>query len=71
MNTVNTANIAILPSTYSKELDLGSIWTWTIPLWGLFVLVLFLAGVVMEPQVLQGLSAAPAVGRGPINSLPI
>ena len=51
-------DIAVLPSTYKKEMDLGSLWTWTVPLWGVFVLVLFLAGVIMEPQVLQGIRNA-------------
>ena len=34
------------------ELDLSSLWSWTIPLWGLFLIVLFLAGVLAEGVVL-------------------
>jgi len=49
------------------ELDLSSLWSWTIPLWGLFLIVLFLAGVLAEGAVLKQLNpslfpaaAAPA-----------
>jgi hypothetical protein len=35
------------------DLDFGSIWTWTLPLWGLFLIVLFLAGVLSDTVVLQ------------------
>lgn len=31
------------------ELDIGSLWTWTLPLWGLFLLVFFLGGVLTVP----------------------
>ena len=37
------------------ELDTSALWSWTIPLWGLFVLVLFLGGVLRAPVILQGL----------------
>ena len=37
------------------DLDLSSLWSWTIPLWGLFVLVLFLGGVLTQETVLEGL----------------
>ena len=36
------------------DLDLSSLWSWTIPLWGLFVLVLFLGGVLTQETVLEG-----------------
>ena len=39
------------------DLDLSSLWSWTIPLWGLFVLVLFLGGVLTQDTVLEGLPA--------------
>ena len=35
------------------DLDLSALWSWTIPLWGLFVLVLFLGGVLIAPTVLE------------------
>jgi hypothetical protein len=38
------------------ELDLSSLWSWTIPLWGLFLIVLFLAGVLAEGAVLKQLN---------------
>ncbi len=45
------------------ELDLSALWSWTIPLWGLFVLALFLGGVLLAPQVLEAIApAAAAVG---------
>lgn len=39
------------------ELDFSSVWSWTVPLWGLFVLVLFLGGVIADPPTLM--AAAP------------
>ncbi len=36
-------------------MDLSSMWTWTFPLWGLFIIVLFLGGVLISPVVLKGL----------------
>jgi hypothetical protein len=53
------------------ELDLSALWSWTIPLWGLFVLALFLGGVLLAPQVLEAIGpAAPAAaGVGGISSL--
>jgi hypothetical protein len=35
------------------DLDISSLWSWTLPLWGLFVIVLFLGGVLQEPIVLS------------------
>lgn len=37
------------------ELDISSLWSWVMPLWGLFLLVLFLGGVLMEKSVLVAL----------------
>jgi hypothetical protein len=44
------------------DLDISSLWSWTLPLWGLFVIVLFLGGVLREPMVLTvpGFSAVGA-----------
>jgi|Laugrespbdmm15sd_2_1035082.scaffolds.fasta_scaffold30396_3 hypothetical protein len=44
------------------DLDLSSLWSWTIPLWGLFVLVLFLGGVLTQETVLEGLPLPAMVG---------
>jgi hypothetical protein len=41
------------------DLDLSALWSWTVPLWGLFVLVLFLGGVMIAPTVLE---AVPQTG---------
>ena len=45
------------------DLDLGSLWSWTIPLWGLFLIVLFLAGVVSENVIHQGQSGGSTMKR--------
>jgi hypothetical protein len=37
------------------ELDFSGLWSWTVPLWSLFVLVLFLGGVLLAPAVLEGM----------------
>lgn len=42
------------------DLDFSSLWSWTLPLWGLFIIVFFLGGVLTESVVLQGL--APSLG---------
>lgn len=46
------------------DLDLSALWSWTVPLWGLFVLVLFLGGVLVAPTILEGMPAA-ATTAGP------
>lgn len=43
------------------DLDLSALWSWTVPLWGLFVLVLFLGGVLVAPTILEGIPVAAAV----------
>lgn len=35
-------------------MDFSSLWSWTVPLWGLFLIVLFLGGVLSERVVLVG-----------------
>ena len=46
------------------DLDFSSLWSWTIPLWGLFLIVLFLGGVLTEPVVLEGLTTLDPVKTG-------
>jgi hypothetical protein len=49
------------------DLDIGGLWSWTLPLWGLFVLVFFLGGVITSPVSISSLSAgasAPATHVG-------
>jgi hypothetical protein len=47
------------------DLDIGGLWSWTLPLWGLFVLVFFLGGVITSPISISGLGPpAPASHRG-------
>lgn len=38
----------------TPDLDFSSVWSWTVPLWGMFVLVLFLGGVLANPPALMG-----------------
>ncbi len=44
------------------DMDFSGLWSWTVPLWGLFALVLFLVGVLNTPVVIEGImpSVAPA-----------
>jgi len=37
------------------DLDISSLWSWTIPLWGLFVIVFFLGGILTQEMVLDAL----------------
>jgi hypothetical protein len=49
------------------ELDLSSLWSWTIPLWSLFLIVAFLGGVLTTPVVLMGIvptTTATAIKSG-------
>lgn len=57
-------DVTLIPTT-RKDLDLGSLWTWTVPLWGLLVIVVFLAGVLSESVILQSLPASiPTLAGG-------
>ena len=47
------------------DIDFSSLWSWTIPLWGLFLIVMFLGGVLTEPVVLQGISIMPTPSAPP------
>jgi hypothetical protein len=46
------------------ELDFSSLWSWTIPLWGLFVLVVFLGGVIADPPTLLAAPLPTQAGGG-------
>lgn len=46
------------------DLDIGGLWSWTLPLWGLFVLVFFLGGVITSPVSISSLASAPAAHVG-------
>jgi len=50
------------------DLDLGGLWSWTVPLWGLFVLVLFLGGMMTAPIVLTPLTGGGGVRRETTSS---
>jgi hypothetical protein len=55
-------NTVIIP--VKKDIDFGSLWTWTVPLWGLLVIVFFLVGVINETVVLQALPSMKGGGGG-------
>jgi hypothetical protein len=40
------------------DLDLSSVWMWTLPLWGLFLLVFYLGGVLTVPTSIPSAAAA-------------
>ena len=42
------------------DIDFSGLWSWSLPLWGLFILVLFLVGVLRAPIVLEGIMPAAA-----------
>lgn len=44
------------------DIDFSGLWSWTVPLWALFLLVLFLVGVLNTPVIIEGImpSIAPA-----------
>ena len=46
------------------DLDFSSVWSWTVPLWGLFILVLFLGGVLADPPTLMGGAPVQLGGAG-------
>ena len=46
------------------DLDISSLWSWTLPLWGLFVIVLFLGGVLREPLVFTVPDWTTAAAKG-------
>jgi hypothetical protein len=53
-------SVTLIP-TQKMDLDLSSLWSWTVPLWGLLVIVFFLTGVMLESVVLR---VKPMVGSG-------
>lgn len=46
------------------DLDLSSLWSWTVPLWGLFLIILFLGGVLTQPVSLMALAPVRGGARG-------
>lgn len=46
------------------EIDFSSIWSWTLPLWGLFVIVLFLGGILTQETTILALPALPTMSGG-------
>jgi hypothetical protein len=47
------------------EIDFSSVWSWTLPLWGLAVLILFLGGALTEePDLTRYVKPAPSQTGG-------
>jgi hypothetical protein len=47
------------------EIDFSSVWSWTLPLWGLAVLVAFLGGALTQEAVLKAVApSTPHTGGG-------
>ena len=46
------------------EIDFSSIWSWTLPLWGLFVIVLFLGGILTQETTILAIPALPTMSGG-------
>jgi hypothetical protein len=42
------------------DIDLGGLWSWTVPLWGLFAIVFILGGVLTTPVKLVSLEKVMA-----------
>lgn len=49
------------------EIDFSGLWSWTVPLWSLFLLILFLGGVLLQPTVLKGVEAVAAAAAVPVG----
>ena len=44
------------------ELDFSSLWSWTLPLWGLVVIIFYLGGVLTETIVVQRIPVSTSNG---------
>ena len=43
------------------EIDFSGLWSWTLPLWALFLLVLFLVGILNAPIIIEGIMPSAAI----------
>lgn len=51
----------MVTTTGTGDVDFSSLWSWTVPLWGIALLVLFLGGVMTySPLVVTATAAAAA-----------
>lgn len=46
------------------DLDISSLWSWTLPLWGLVLIILFLGGIVTHPPVIMKIVAGEFDQKG-------
>ena len=58
------ASLKLDTENKGMDMDFSSLWSWTLPLWGLFLIVLFLGGVLTETVVLQGLMPSGSAMSG-------
>ena len=49
------------------EIDFSGLWSWTVPLWSLFLLILFLGGVLLQPTVLKGVEVVASAAAVPVT----
>ena len=50
--------------TVTADLDISSLWSWTLPLWILFLVVLFVGGVMIQKPVVQAVAVGQAMTGG-------
>lgn len=48
------------------DIDFSGLWSWTLPLWALFILVLFLVGVLRAPIILEGILPSAVSATVPV-----
>lgn len=49
------------------DLDLGGLWSWTVPMWGLFAIVFFLGGILTSPAELISLTKVLPTPTAPMG----
>jgi hypothetical protein len=53
------------------DIDFSGLWSWTVPLWALFILVLFLVGVLNKPIILEGILPGAAAASAAATAVSI
>lgn len=53
------------------DIDFSGLWSWTLPLWALFLLVLFLVGVLNAPIILEGIAPVAAAAVSATAAAPM
>ena len=50
-----------MTTTEHPELDISSLWSWTLPLWGLGILIVFVGGAITQDVVVPRYTGARPV----------